>query len=448
MTTGTAKIREGISLLLFLSLLGANLLPGIASTIAAPALPSISRAFADVTDVERLVPMVLTLSPLAVALSGPFIGLLVDRVGSRRVILSAAFLYAIAGTSAVVAPTLGAVLAGRFVLGLAVCGLFTSATTLIGQLLDGPARARVLAVQAGVGGVSATFFIALAGVLADVHWRAPFLIYLLALPLAVMFMRSIPRGVGPGVVPVPIVRPSVPTLPAAIAAVSTSGTPGYLPAAQRERDLRGPSGSLFAVVAVMYFGMAVMQSIHFLVALNLPFVLETRFEASATLTGVVMALLMLAFALGTLGSVRLSQLLEARATVAVAFIASGVGHLLLSGVVPGVSALVSIFPSALISGIGFGLFAPNLIAWLAAIAPPHLRGRLFGGITGSMFLGQFLAPILWAPALTAFGRAGAIAFAGSLTLVVGACLALSVWIRPNGGRASVARTSGPEPRTP
>ncbi len=447
MTTGTSRIREGLPLLLFLSLLGANLLPAIAATVAAPALPSIARAFAGVGDIDRLVPLVLTLPPLAVAISGPFIGLLVDRVGSRPVLLVAAVVYALAGASALLVPSLEPLLVGRFVLGLAVCALVTGATTLIGQLLDGPARARMLARQSGVVAVIATGFIALSGVLADVSWRAPFALYLLALPIGLIFVRSIPAGVSPTPELPPGGRPSVPTLPTAIAAVTSSGAPGYLPGARR--DLRVPTGSLLSLVATMFMAMAVLQSLYYLVALNIPFSMEARFDASATVIGIVVALLMLAFAIGALSSVRLSQLLEPRASVSVAAALVGLGHLLMSGLMPGAAMIGAVFPAALMAGIGYGLIAPNLIAWLAAVAPPQLRGRLFGGMTGSLFLGQFLSPYLWGPATSTFGREGAIAVSGVFALVVCILLAATVVVRPqrNGAHPGHAAVLAVSPRS-
>lgn len=452
MTPGAARIREGLPLALFLSLLGANLLPAIAATVAAPSLPAISRAFADVSDIERLIPLVLTLPPLAVALSGPFIGLLVDRVGSRPVLLVSVLTYALAGASASLAPSLPPLLVGRFILGLAVCALVTGATTLIGQLLDGPARARMLARQTGGVAVVATGFIALSGVLSDVNWRASFLIYLLALPIGVLFIRSIPAGVSPVPQLPPGGRPAVPTLPTAIAAVTSSGTPGYLPSAQRE--LRIPTGPLVSLVVTMFIAMGTMQSIYYLVALNIPFSLEERFDASATIIGVVVALLMLSFAIGALSSVRLSQHLEPRATVAVAAGLVGLGHLLMSGLVPGAGMIGAVFPATLMAGVGYGLIAPNLIGWLAAVAPPRLRGRLFGGMTGTLFLGQFLSPYLWGPVTTAVGREGVIATSGLFALAVCAVLAASVALRPQRDRATgsdlgptpdpaVPQTSGP-----
>jgi MFS family permease len=283
-------------------------------------------------------------------------------------------------------------------------------------------------------------------VLTDIDWRAPFLLYLLALPAGLVFVRSIPRGVSPTPELPPEGRPSVPTLPTAIAAVTSSGTPGYLPAAQRE--LRGPTGSLVTLVLTLFVSMATMQSLYYLVALNIPFSLEDRFDASATLIGVVVALLMLAFAIGALGSVRLSQFLQPRATVSVAAALVGVGHVLMSGVVPGAGMVAAVFPATLAAGIGYGLIAPNLIAWLAAVAPPQLRGRLFGGMTGSLFLGQFLSPYVWGPVTSAFGRDGAIAFSGGFALAVCLGLAITVAVLPQRSDVGHATPAPARPRAP
>jgi MFS family permease len=46
--------------------------------------------------------------------------------------------------------------------------------------------------------------------------------------------------------------------------------------------------------------------------------------------------------------------------------------------------------------------------WLSAIASPQQRGRLIGGLTASMFLGQFLAPFVAYLILSAAPSQGAV----------------------------------------
>lgn len=52
-------------------------------------------------------------------------------------------LYAITGSSGIYLESLGAILAGRALLGVAVAGVMTTATTLIADYYEGTVRARV-----------------------------------------------------------------------------------------------------------------------------------------------------------------------------------------------------------------------------------------------------------------------------------------------------------------
>ncbi|WP_243470242.1 MFS transporter [Vreelandella lionensis] len=54
---------------------------------------------------------------------------------------------------------------------------------------------------------------------------------------------------------------------------------------------------------------------------------------------------------------------------------------------------------AAVSGFGLGAFMPNTTAWLMRITPQRVRGRVFGGFTSTFFFGQFISPVVVAPAL-------------------------------------------------
>jgi len=410
----------GVAPALFMTLLVANLLPAVAATAAAPTLPTLTRFFAATPNVEQRIPLVLTLAALAVAVTGPLAGIAVDRLGRRAVLLAGVVLYALAGSSAVLATDLRTILIGRFLLGAAVACVLTAANTLVGDLLDGPARAWFLAVQTAIVGIVASAVIVLSGVLASINWRLPFLLYLFALSLVPMALRFLPGGVGPVRVAL-LERPSVPTLPSAIAAVSASVAPGYLPSARVHREIQGPRGSLAFVVVTVYLGVLLFQATYYLVAVQIPFVLEERFAAGPEIAGAMVALLMFSYAMGALASVRLSRAQSARATAAVSLFAVGIGYV---GLGAGSAAVVG--PAALVAGIGFGLINPNLLAWLAAIAPAHSRGRLFGWFTTSLFLGQFLSPFLWRYPIEQLGRSGAIVLAGGLSAAFAGILLLPI----------------------
>ena len=50
-----------------------------------------------------------------------------------------------------------------------------------------------------------------------------------------------------------------------------------------------------------------------------------------------------------------------------------------------------------IAGFGAGLVLPNGNTWLLHLAPPERRGRLTGGMTTAIFLGQFASPLITQP---------------------------------------------------
>jgi hypothetical protein len=50
-----------------------------------------------------------------------------------------------------------------------------------------------------------------------------------------------------------------------------------------------------------------------------------------------------------------------------------------------------------VAGFGLGLLVPNMNLCLVSITPSALRGRVLGGWTTCLFLGQFLSPLLSQP---------------------------------------------------
>ena len=157
----------------------------------APGLPAMGENFRDVPNVNLMVRLVLTLPALFIGLLSPFVGLIVDKMGRKRVLVVSILVGALAGISGFFVETIGLLLAGRAILGIAVAGSMTSATTLIADYYEGPARSGFLGLQSGVMGLGAAFVLAVAGILADISWRAPFLIYLvpfIVLPFVIQLL--------------------------------------------------------------------------------------------------------------------------------------------------------------------------------------------------------------------------------------------------------------------
>ena len=113
-------------------------------------------------------------------------------MNARRVLTFSLVLYAVAGVAGMFLGDLGSILGSRALVGVAAAGAMTSSTTIAATALQGDERVRFFARQASVMSLAGVLSVALGGLLASFHWRAPFILYVVAAPLALV-AASLPR---------------------------------------------------------------------------------------------------------------------------------------------------------------------------------------------------------------------------------------------------------------
>lgn len=161
--------------------------------LVSPGLPVFGSAFG-LTDVEASLLLSALLVP-GIFLS-PVMGLLTDRLGRRRVLVSSLVVWSLAGGAIALGPSFSAVLALRFVQGIALAGIGITTITLIGDAFEGVQRNAVLGVNTAVLSAGAAVFPLVGGALVLVSWNAPFAMYLLGLPVALFVLRVLDEPAG------------------------------------------------------------------------------------------------------------------------------------------------------------------------------------------------------------------------------------------------------------
>ncbi|MGJ7041070.1 MFS family permease [Shinella sp. BE166] len=367
------------------------------ATISA-SLPGIAARFADVENVALLSRLVLTLPAMFIALFSPAAGFLVDRFGRKPLLLASLGLFAVAGASGLVLDTLPGLLIGRAVLGLAVGGIMTATTALVGDFFQGPARDRYMGLQQAFVGIGGTIFLTGGGFLAEVHWRGPFFIYTVAILL----------------------------VPAALA---------FLPEPRRVRPA-GPAtgegrldGRTTALLALLFLAAAVNMIAFYMIPTQLPFYLESLGFAAPSLAGTAIGAGQLVGVVSALAFAPFRRLLGIMGVFGLGFVSAGLSFLLLSGA----ESYGSVLAAMAVSGICMGTIMPNFAAAAMLLAPPALRGRISGLLVSSIFAGQFLSPIVSQPLITATGYDGAYMIVGSVVLVFGVTAAAVRLARPGHG---------------
>ena len=160
-----------------------------------PALPHMKEVFSATPHAEFLSKLVLTIPALMIAIFGPLAGLIIDKIGRIRLLSVSLILYAVAGSSGLYLPDLLSILIGRSFLGISVAGIMTVTTTLIGDYFKGNERRDFSGLQSGFMALGGIVYVGLGGVLADIHWRWPFIIYGCALMVLVMNQLWLPEPV-------------------------------------------------------------------------------------------------------------------------------------------------------------------------------------------------------------------------------------------------------------
>lgn len=335
----------------------------------APALPAMQLYFSDVEYAGFWIRLVLTLPALFIVLAGPLTGFFVDRKGRLYLLIPAMILYGITGSSGLYLDSIAGILAGRALLGIAVAGIMTSATTLIADYYEGAARSKFMGWQAAFMSFGGVIFLTVGGGLAEIGWRWPFLIYLfsiLLIPL-VLFSLTEPSGEGSGLKP------------------------------EKETDNLNvkPAKLLGFIYGTVFFGMIIFYCI----PLQIPYYIEQYFDAGPTVSGIAIGVSTLFAIITSLSYGRVRAKLGHIPILGLSFALMGTGFLLI-GIAEN---FLLVLTGLAVSGLGMGFIFPNLNVWLTTEVPAAIRGRAVGGMTTAIFLGQFISPLAGQPVVEIFG---------------------------------------------
>jgi MFS family permease len=306
-------------------------------------------------------------------------------------------LYGLAGSAGFVLHSLAGILVSRLVVGLAMAGIAGGFLTLVADYFTGARLNQFLGYLGAVAGFAGVVFQSLAGALADIDWRFPFLLHLVAFVILLGVLASVDEP------------------PVRMPARSQGAAPDRIAFPARAAGL---------IYAVALLGMGAFT----VLIVNMPFYLTSRAGVTNSQVGLALSLQALPAGIIALQYQRLRGRLSVQTIAAVMFLSLGIS-LMVAAVTASYTLVVA---GLLIGGIGLGLLPPNLMAWLAMVAPPAARGRAVGGLNTALFLGQFLAPLLTQPMIEQVGPAGSFGVVGGIAVLMAVVVYAAGRLRPLG----------------
>jgi MFS family permease len=364
-----------------IALLMAASLTTMANATISPALPGLERLFGEDPNAGMLVRLLVPAPSISVAVFAPFAGLVADRYGRRRMLLTGVILFVIAGCAGLLLPNLPTIFASRLLLGLAVALIMTAQTALIGDYFTGDGRSALSGLQISARNFGGLVFISLAGWFAAISPRLPFVIY----GVAAVFLPLMWKVV------VDLKRTS--------------------PVAQtHQEDGSSNSSSWVLVFALLVLLQAVTNMIFFVMPTQLSFFFAAAGYSSPVMTGSALGILMLSG-----GGLALLYGRVQRAIGYFGVFALGYGAMALGFVLLALAATpLAWFVGAAAVGAGYALVSPSFVTLALGLAPLRRRGVAGGVLTASVFIGQFCSPLLSTPVVVTYGYEGLFYITSSL----------------------------------
>ncbi len=365
----------------------------MAGATVAPALPAMRDFFADYPNAELLTKLVITMPALFIALFAPVAGWLLDNYSKKKLILGTIIVYAIAGASGLFLNNLYWILVSRAFLGLAVSIIMTGATALVGDYLQGKERMDFLGIQGAFMAFGGTVFVTIAGYLAGISWRYPFGVYLASLLIFLLAAKVLYE-------------------PEPTQEERTSPN-------QESADSTNIRSLQYLIYTTIFLGMLLF----YIIPVQSPFLLRSLGAADGLMTSIGLIVGTFFAAVASFFYNRIKPHLHFNQIYSILFIIFGLGFILVG--ISNTVFSVAIFTAFACSGIG--LLMPNTSLYLLSLSKPHNRGRIMGGMTGAVFLGQFFSPIALQPIVNVVGLSTSHIYAGGFALLIGVLFFFYSW---------------------
>lgn len=349
--------RERMPMLLVLMAAGA--FTSVTGSTVAPVLPEV---VAQLGVSDRWSGVLLSMHTFTIALFGPLAGLLADRIGKKRVLLTGLVVYAIAGTSGIWMPDFGTLLASRALAGAAAGSIAAAGIGWLSSIYEGDARAKAMGYATSILAIASIIFPLAGGLLGSFGWQYAFCLYLLALPVAAI---------------------------AAAVLQEDRNRSGSLVDPAQLGDLRRTL--VRPATLVMLLALGLVSSLFATVVVYGPLYFRETIDASTALNGIILASRAVGAAIvAAVGASRLAKRLGPERAIALGF---GLATLTLLAI-PVFREPALIIGAALVFGFGFGTVTPNLYNALADLSPLSCRSTVLAAGTGVSSLSQFLTPVV------------------------------------------------------
>ncbi len=339
----------------------------------------------------------------------PFIGAIIDRIGRKVVLISSLFVFSMSGSIIFFTQHYTMILLLRVLQGTSAAGLFITTATLIGDTFDGIQRSAIFGMNNAALSLGAATFPIIGGILVQYHWKVPFLVYLLGLPLAVFALKVLEEPMKDAT------RKSQKSY--------ISNTLKMI----KKREMILPYSSSI-LTEVLLFGA---------IFTLLPFILIEKFGGSSVYVGSILSITSLVTGLISTQSGRLANYLSNHQMIAIGIFCYGLALLGISSL----SSVIVILFSVLLFGGGIGVSMPAVDSAISDFVPMQQRGGALSIRNSTTFIGRASGPFLFAILATVLGYTTLFVIVGGTVVIIALLLSIKCTFQIKNNRICLRRQS-------
>jgi len=354
----------------------------IGVTSITPAFPKIVK---DLNISAKDVGLLIAVFSFPGILLTPFLGVIADRWGRKKIIFPSLMLFGIAGGLCFFVRDFKLLLILRLIQGIGAAPLGSLTVTIIGDLYSRKELVAAMGYNSSVRSIGSASYPAIGGALAMMGWHYPFILPVIAVPIGFLVLFNLKT-----------------------------------PEPENEVHIREHLNIVWKklrnrqVVGLLVIGIIIFVMLFGSYMTYFPLLLGNSFGLSSLVIGLIMAgvSLIAAFTSSQLG--KIIKLFSKKIILKISFIL----YALALSIIPLISQPWLFFIPVIIFGIAHGMNIPVIQALFAEAAPLKYRAT-FMSVSGMTFrVGQTLGPLLMGMVISIWGIGGAFYAGAGLSIVM------------------------------
>jgi MFS transporter, ACDE family, multidrug resistance protein len=333
---------------------------------------------------QSMAGLIVTTHGLFVAGLSPVWGLIIDKIGTKKPYILGLLVYGIAGGSGLFIDSYWVLIVSRAVFGIGVAAVFTSITVMILNLYKNEERDKVMGWRGSGNSISASVWPLIGGGLGLLSWHLPFGIYLLGIPLGILAVFYVPT---------------------------------IKPTEKRNDDKKISLRMIFADKPILFGIYAFMFLTNFFLYTNvvyMPRILEKFGLTNSFFISLFLAAMGISAGITAAFYHRVKTYFKYKQIVLISLFFWTVSFVVAKFSINTTFVALSV----ILYGVGQGLALPTGLVWIGDVVSRQFYGRISSYLATFGYLGQFAAPVFFAPVLTSFGIKNIFLTAGILSMIL------------------------------